>query len=267
MTTMNRRQFIAAVLAAPALLNLAACGSKTVSWDGSTFKHGFDLDYRPYSYLDDSGEIGGFDVEMAQAVADYYGWTYEAVPFNWDAKDAELQAGSCDCIWSGFTINGREDDYLWSKPYSDNTQMIMVLADSGITTLADLEGKKVGVQTATSAYDMLNDEEGQKALRDTFASLEVFDTYTVAITDLKAGAIDAIAVDVTRANEAIAKDDSLALLDEVLGSEQYGIGFRKNDTELCDKVNAALDALVEDGTYDAIGQKYPEIYEYLCLGK
>ena len=69
MTTMNRRQFIAAVLAAPALLNLAACGSKTVSWDGSTFKHGFDLDYRPYSYLDDSGEIGGFDVEMAQAVA------------------------------------------------------------------------------------------------------------------------------------------------------------------------------------------------------
>ncbi|MBQ6650930.1 MAG: transporter substrate-binding domain-containing protein, partial [Atopobiaceae bacterium] len=93
------------------------------------------------------------------------------------------------------------------------------------------------------------------------------DTYTVAITDLKAGAIDAIAVDVTRANEAIAKDDSLALLDEVLGSEQYGIGFRKNDTELCDKVNAALDALVEDGTYDAIGQKYPEIYEYLCLGK
>ena len=267
MTTMNRRQFLALAAASPALFSLAACGSKTVSWDGSTFKHGFDLDYRPYSYLDDSGEIGGFDVEMAQAVADYYGWTYEAVPFNWDAKDAELQAGSCDCIWSGFTINGREDDYLWSKPYSDNTQMIMVLADSGITTLADLEGKKVGVQTATSAYDMLNDEEGQKALCDTFASLEVFDTYTVAITDLKAGAIDAIAVDVTRANEAIAKDDSLALLDEALGSEQYGIGFRKNDTELCDKVNAALDALVEDGTYDAIGQKYPEIYEYLCLGK
>ena len=267
---LTRRSFLkgaALVMSAPALMSLAACGQKTVSWDGQTFKHGFDLDYRPYSYVDDNGQNVGFDVELAQAVCAYYGWEYVPVPFNWDAKDAELSAGSCDCIWSGFTINGREDDYLWSKPYSDNTQMIMVLADSGITTLADLEGKKVGVQTATSAYDMLNDEEGQKALCDTFASLEVFDTYTVAITDLKAGAIDAIAVDVTRANEAIAKDDSLALLDEALGSEQYGIGFRKNDTELCDKVNAALDALVEDGTYDAIGQKYPEIYEYLCLGK
>ena len=267
MTSMNRRQFIAAAIAAPTLLNLVACGSKTVSWDGSTFKHGFDLDYRPYSYLDDSGEIGGFDVEMAQAVADYYGWTYEAVPFNWDAKDAELQAGSCDCIWSGFTINGREDDYLWSKPYSDNTQMILVLGGSGIATLADLAGKKVGVQTATSAYTLLTDEEGQKELADTFASLEVYENYTVAITDLKAGAVDELAIDVTRANEAIANDSSLALLDEALGSEQYGIGFRKNDTELCDLVNAALDALAVDGTVDAIAQGYPEIAEYLTLGK
>ena len=75
--------------------------------EGYVFKHGFDLDYRPYSFVDDNGENGGFDVEMAKAVCEMYGWEYEAVPFNWDAKDAELQAGSCDCIWSGFTINGR----------------------------------------------------------------------------------------------------------------------------------------------------------------
>ena len=109
--------------------------------EGYVFKHGFDLDYPPYSYIDDDGNVGGFDVEMAQAVCDYYGWEYEAVPFNWDAKDAELNAGSCDCIWSGFTLNGREDDYLWSKAYSDNTQMIMVKKDSGIETLADLAGE------------------------------------------------------------------------------------------------------------------------------
>ena len=71
------------------------------------FKHGFDLDYPPYSFIGEDGQIGGFDVEVAQAVCDYYGWEYEAVPFNWDAKDAELNAGSCDCIWSGFTMNGR----------------------------------------------------------------------------------------------------------------------------------------------------------------
>ena len=234
---------------------------------GFVFKHGFDLDYPPYSYINDAGETGGFDVELAQAVCDYYGWEYEAVPFNWDAKDAELNAGSCDCIWSGFTKNGREDDYLWSEVYSDNEQMIMVKKDSGIATLADLAGKNVGVQTATSAYDMLQDEEGQKALADTFGNLQVYETYTIAFNDLKAGAIDAIAIDVTSGNFLISNETDYVYLDEVLGSEQYAIGFRKDDTELCEKVDAALDALVADGTYDTIGQKYPEIYDYLCLGK
>ncbi len=287
-TNLGRRDFLKVSGLVLSGLGLAACGNggsssaaSATSTDaatsatsasstgaaGFTFKHGFDLDYRPYSYLDDNGQTGGFDVELAQAVCAHYGWTYEAVPFNWDAKDAELQAGSCDCIWSGFTINGRENEYLWSKPYSDNTQMIMVKKDSGISKLTDLAGKKVGVQTATSAYDLLNDEEGQKALADTFASLEVFDTYTIAITDLKAGAIDAIAVDVTRAKEAIANDNTLALLDEALGSEQYGIGFRKDDKELCDQVNAALDALAADGTVAKIAAKYPEIEEYIILGK
>ena len=231
------------------------------------FKHGFDLDYPPYSYLDDNGEIGGFDVEMAQAVCDYYGWQYEAVPFNWDAKDAELNAKSCDCIWSGFTINGREDKYLWSQPYSDNTQMIMVKKDSGIETLADLAGKVVGVQTSTSAYDLLNDEEGQAELCSTFASLEVYETYTIAFNALKGGAIDAIAIDVTSGNFLMSDSEDYVYLEEELGSEQYAIGFRMDDTELCEKVNAAIDALREDGTMEKIGQNYPDIYNYLILEK
>ena len=241
--------------------------SDASSGETFVFKHGFDLDYPPYSYIDEDGKNGGFDVEMAQAVCEYYGWEYEAVPFNWDAKDAELNAGSCDCIWSGFTMNGREDDYLWSKPYSDNTQMIMVNKNSGIASLADLAGKRVGVQTSTSAYDLLNDEEGQAELCSTFASLEVYETYTIAFNDLKAGAIDAIAIDVTSGNYLMSGETDYVFLDEELGSEQYAIGFRKDDQELCDKVNAALDALAADGTFDKIGQKYPEIYNYLTLNK
>jgi polar amino acid transport system substrate-binding protein len=235
--------------------------------DGTfVFKHGFDLDYPPYSYIDDSGKTGGFDVEMAQAVCNYYGWEYKAVPFNWDAKDAELNAGSCDCIWSGFTMNGRENDYLWSKAYSDNTQMIMVNKNSDIKTLADLKGKIVGVQTSTSAYDLLN-EGDQKDLRATFADMPVYETYTIAFNDLKAGAIDAIAIDVTSGNFLMKDETDYVYLDEALGSEQYAIGFRKDDTELCEKINAALDALVADGTYEEIGKKYPDIYDYLCLNK
>ena len=164
-------------------------------------------------------------------------------------------------------MNGREDDYLWSKPYSDNTQMIMVAKDSGIETLADLAGKIVGVQTSTSAYDLLKDEEGQAELAATFADLSVYDTYTIAFNDLKAGAIDAIAIDVTSGNFLMSNETDYMFLEEALGSEQYAIGFRKDDTELCDKINAALDALAEDGTFDEIGKKYPEIYDYLTLGK
>ena len=265
---------------------LAACGSKEEVKDNTantentennetantettgetfTFKHGFDLDYPPYSHVDDNGEISGFDVEMAQAVCEYLGWNYEAVPFNWDAKDAELNSGACDCIWSGITVEGREDDYLWTIPYSNNSQMIMVPADSDIKTLDDLAGKIVGVQTATSAYDLLQD--GQADLCATFASLEVFETYTIAFNDLQAGAIDAIAIDVTTGNYLMSKNEGYKYLDETLGSETYAIAFRKDDTELKDTVEAALLALVEDGTFDKIGQKYPDIYDYLCLGK
>ncbi len=163
-----------------------------------TFKHGFDLDYPPYSYLKDDGTVGGFDVELCQAVCEYLGWGYESVPFNWDAKDMELNAKSCDCIWSGFTKEGREDDYTWGITYSNNTQGILVAKSSGITTLADLAGKVVGVQTATSAYDMLEDEEGNKSeLAQTFGDLKIYETYTIAFNDLKAGAIDAVAIDMT----------------------------------------------------------------------
>ena len=274
-----KRLFAMVLSLALAAAILAGCGSAATSsgekstaagddayGEGYVFKHGFDQDYRPYSYIGEEGKTTGFDVELAQAVCDYYGWEYEAVPFNWDAKDAELKSGSCDCIWSGFTVNGREDDYLWSKPYSNNTQMIMVNKNSGIKTLADLAGKKVGVQTATSAYDMLNDGE-KKDLKDTFASLEVYETYTIAFNDLKAGAIDAIAIDVTMGNNLMKDEPDYVYLEEEMGTEQYAIGFRKEDTALCDKINAALDALAADGTYEKIGKKYPEIYDYLSLNK
>ena len=257
----------AAADAAESVEQAEGAATDTQYGNGYVFKHGFDLDYPPYSFIDDNGQTGGFDVEMAQAVCNYYGWEYKAVPFNWDAKDAELNAGNCDCIWSGFTMNGREDDYLWSKAYSDNTQMIMVKKDSGIASLADLAGKAVGVQTATSAYDLLNDEEGQKALADTFSNLQVYETYTIAFNDLKAGAIDAIAIDVTSGNFLMSNETDYEFLSEELGSEQYAIGFRKGDTELCNLINDALDALVADGTYDEIGKKYPDIYDYLCLNK
>ena len=249
---------------------LTACGSdnkETADGDDGTFvfKHGFDMDYPPYSYRNDEGEISGFDVEMAQAACEYLGWEYEAVPFNWDAKDAELESGACDCIWSGFTINGREDDYCWSIPYSDNTQVILIPEGSDLKTLADLAGKTVGVQVATSALDLLQGDE--KDLADTFAALNQYDTYTSAFADLQAGAIQAVAIDITVANYFMQKTEGFKLLDETLSTEQYAIGFRLSDTKLRDQVNEALAALVADGTVDKIAERYPEIADNIILGK
>lgn len=267
------KRIFALMMAAVMVFALCACGGAkeekapaetAAEAEKVVFKQGFDLDYPPYSFRTDDGEVGGFDVEVCQAVCAELGWEYEAVPFNWDAKDAELNAGSCDCIWSGITIEGREDDYCWTVPYSNNTQMILVPENSEIKTLADLAGKVVGVQTATSAYDLL-DEGDQAELKASFASLEVYETYTIAFNDLMAGAIDAIAIDVTSGNFLMSKNPGYMFLDEVLGSETYGIAFRKGDEALRDQVWAGFLKVVESGKFAEIAENYPEIKDYLVF--
>ena len=170
----------------------------SVSNGGNTFTVGFDAEYPPYGYMDDDGEYTGFDLELAQAVCNLEGWTLVKKPINWDSKDMELNSGSIDCIWNGFTMNGREDDYTFSTPYVDNSQVIVVAENSGIEKLSDLAGKTVGVQAASAALDLLNSEEegGQKALADTFGSLNEFADYNTAFTELQAGALDALAIDI-----------------------------------------------------------------------
>ena len=258
------------------MMALTACGGGGSSDEGAaeetfTFKHGYDKDFPPYSYIGDDGETTGFDVELAQAVCELNGWNYEGVAINWDAKDAELESGSIDCIWSGFTKSpDREPKFAWSDPYSVNTIKIMVLEGSDIKSPDDLKGKKVGVQGSTSAQEMMEtpeEEGGCKELADTFGEIVVSDVYTTSINDLKAQAIDAIAIDVTTGDYQMSNVDGLAYLDDDICEEVYAIGFRTADTELRDKVNEALKALAEDGTMDKIGKKYEEIYDNLSMIK
>ncbi|MGI6205744.1 MAG: amino acid ABC transporter substrate-binding protein [Anaerovoracaceae bacterium] len=242
----------------------ASDGGQSVA-DMTTFTVGFDAEYPPFGYKDDNGEYTGFDLELAQAVCDMEGWTLKKNPIDWDSKDMELNSGSIDCIWNGFTINGREDDYTWSIPYCDNSQVVVVPADSDIKTLSDLEGKIVGVQTASAAYDVLTNEDQQKELGDTFAELQQFGDYNTAFTELQAGSIDALAIDVGVANYQIKqRGDGYVKLDEALNSEQYGVGFKKGNTELRDVINEDLKALKEDGTVDKLAEKY-QIEDMICL--
>lgn len=233
--------------------------------DGKTFTVGFDAEYPPYGYMDDNGEYTGFDLELAQAVCDLEGWELVKKPIDWASKDMELNSGSIDCIWNGFTMNGREDDYTFSVPYVDNSQVIVVADGSGIEALEDLAGKTVGVQAASAALDVLQSEDGQKALADTFGSLNEFADYNTAFTELKAGALDALAIDIGVAKYQLnSRGEGFQILEETLNTEQYAIGFRKGDQELCDTVNADLQKLANDGTVAELAEKY-EIADMVIL--
>ncbi len=253
------------------LLAVAAVASMAVSSvcfaeGATTFSVGFDAEYPPYGYMDENGEYTGFDLELAQAVCDLEGWELVKTPIDWNSKDMELDSGAIDCIWSGFTINGREDDYAWSVPYVDNSQVIVVADATGVTDLAGLEGKVVGVQAASAALELLSEGGDQADLAATFGELQQFPDYNSAFVELQAGSIDAIAMDVGVANYQIKDKEGFSILDETLNSEQYGIGFKLGNEELRDTVDAALDVLVVDGTVAELAEKY-DLTDMVCLGE
>ena len=223
-----------------------------------TFRMGIDAEYPPYSYMGDDGNYTGYDVEMCQKACEILGWDLEIVPINWDTKLIQLDANEIDCIWSGLTIDVIDPEaYTLSMAYSDNTQMILTKQGSGIETLDDVAGKTVGVQLGTSA-DIAISEGGDYAdFGATFGELVRYENYNIAFTELMAGAIDAIAIDVGVANNKIAEyGDEYYCVEEPFASEQYGICFRKDDADLCAQVEDAYKQLVADGTYIALGEKY-----------
>ena len=162
---MKMKKVMTGLLAGLMAFSMVACGNKSASAEKTDAKDtnndgkfvvGFDQDFPPFGYVGDDGEYTGFDLELAAECAKRMGQEIVYQPIDWDAKDMELESGNIDCIWNGFTINGREDDYTWSDPYLNNEQVMVVTSDSGIETLADLAGKNVVVQAASAALDALN---------------------------------------------------------------------------------------------------------------
>ena len=234
--------------------------------DSKTLTVGFDAEYPPFGYKDDNGDYVGFDLDLAQEVCDNLGWELVKKPINWDSKDMELNSGSIDCIWNGFTINGREDDYTWSDPYLNNEQVMVVAADSGIEKLDDLAGKNVVVQAASAALDALNSDDN-KDLTASFGSLTENSDYNTAFMNLDSGAADAIAVDIGVAKYQLSQreEGKYVILDEPIQSEQYGIGFAKGNDELKDTVWAEVLKLYDAGEVDKLAEKY-EVADMLCIG-
>ncbi len=218
---------------------------------------GFDKEYPPYGFVGDDGQYTGFDLDMATEVAQRNNWEVQLEAINWDAKDVMLGQGSINCIWNGFTMEGRETDYEFSQPYMLNEQVIVVKKDAGIQALTDLAGKNVITQVDSAALEVL--EGDQAVLAETFAQLDQIGDYNNAFMQLESGMVDAVACDLSiAAYQMAAKPDVYVMLDEPLSSEHYAVGFKLGDEETASLVNSTLLEMYQDGTIEALCEKYAE---------
>ena len=278
--------FAAVLMAAAMVFTMAGCGSskgadtsakKETKTEDSKDKEnsdkqfivGFDAEYPPYGYKDDNGEQVGFDLDLAQEVCARNGWELVKQPIDWDSKDMELNSGSIDCIWNGFTMTGREDDYTWSKPYVDNSIVVVVKEGSGIEKKEDLAGKVIAVQADSSGLAALTDEEDNEEnlkLAASFSDLQQVADYNTAFMNLEAGAVDAIVVDIGVADYQLESRTGFVMLDDKIRTEQYAVGFKLGNEELRDQVQSTLDEMVKDDTFDDIAKKW-DLSDMVCLGK
>ena len=260
---MKTTMFAATFACAAAVMMMCSCSKSTEQAAApekavTKFIVGFDAELPPYGYKD-GDEYKGFDLDLAREVCKRRGWQFVPKPINWDAKDMELNAGTISCIWNGFTINGREDEYSWTEPYADNSQVVLIKVGSPITNLASLAGKTVAVQTDTPIQKALSEGGDKEALGKTFKNLVITPNYNNAVMELDSGAVDAIAMDIGVAKLKISEaPEKFVMLDEIIMSEKYGIGFKKGNDTLRDQVQATLKEMAADGTAAKISAEYFE---------
>lgn len=265
-----KRMLIILLMLSMAAGIFTACSSSKNTDNSGKFTVGFDAEFPPYGYKDDNGEYVGFDLDLAQAVCDKNGWTLVKQPIDWDSKDMELNSGTIDCIWNGFTMTGREKDYTWSSAYIDNSQVVIVKSDAQINNLSDLAGRVVAVQSDSSALAAFTGEDASESniqLAKSFSSLQQVGDYNSAFMNLESGSVDAICMDIGVAGyELKARGNSFRMLSEHVSSEEYGIGFKKGNTKLRDQVQETLNEMLADGTFMDIAKKW-NVDESVCLGQ
>ncbi len=257
------KKFLPLFLLAMLSVVLVACGSDestgTGNADGeSTEKEtiiiGIDDKFAPMGFRDENNDIVGFDIDYARAAAEEMGVEVKFQPIDWKTKETELNSGRIDLIWNGYTITDeRKEKVLFTKPYLSNSQVIMTLKDSDINAIADLEGKKIGVQALSSALDALNSNEVSEKIAD----LSEYGDNVLALTDLKTKRTDAVIIDEIVANYYnTLEDGTFKIVEESLAPEEYGVGVKKGNEELLEKLQKALDTLNENGKAAEISEKW-----------
>ncbi|GAB2732849.1 amino acid ABC transporter substrate-binding protein [Melaminivora jejuensis] len=216
---------------------------------------GLDDNFPPMGFRDDKNELVGFDIDMAREAAKRLGLEVEFKPIDWSAKEAELSGKRVDALWNGLTITEeRKQNIAFTAPYMENHQIIVVPANSEIKAKADLAGKVVGAQEGSSAVDAIKKEA---AVFESFKELKTFGDNVTALMDLSTGRLEAVVVDEVVGRYYVAKKpDQYAVLDENFGTEEYGVGVRKDDTDLQGKLDKALNEMKGDGAAAKIAEQW-----------
>lgn len=231
---------------------LVSCQSNGVinTWAGiedrGYFIVGLDDTFAPMGFVNESGDLVGFDVDLAREVSERLGVEVRFQPIDWDAKVLELNAGSIDMIWNGLTITtSRLEEMSFSNPYLANRQIIMVASDATLETKADLVGKTVGVQISSASDDAVTADPIYSEL----GGYEQYDTFNLALVELSNGTIDAVVIDEIMGRYIMSQNPGqYKVLTEDFGEEEYGIGFRLEATDIRDQFNQVLLEMIADGT-------------------
>ncbi|QIL69928.1 amino acid ABC transporter substrate-binding protein [Diaphorobacter sp. HDW4B] len=216
---------------------------------------GLDDNFPPMGFRDEKNELVGFDIDMAREASKRMGIEAEFKPIDWSAKEAELSGKRVDALWNGLTITEeRKAKIGFTAPYMENHQIIVVAAKSAINNKADMSGKVVGAQEGSSAVDAVKKED---AVFKSFKEFKTFGDNVTALMDLSAGRLEAVVVDEVVGRYYVAKKpDEYRVLEENFGTEEYGVGVRKDDTELLEKLNKAMGEMKADGTAAKIATQW-----------
>ena len=250
----NMKRLLTMILLVAAVFSIVAGCSKSSSKEDDTLVIGIDDKFAPMGFRDENNEIVGFDIDYAKAAAEKMDMKVEFQPIDWETKESELSSGRIDLIWNGYTITDeRKEKVLFTKPYLKNAQVVVTLADSKVTKLADLEGKVVGLQSLSSAADALDADP----IKSKIKTVTEFSDNVSALNDLKNGRLDAVVIDEIVIDYYMTKEEgSFKILDESLAPEEYGVGVKKGNEELLEKLQKALDEMNEDGTAAEISDKW-----------
>ena len=216
-----------------------------------TLVMGLDDSFPPMGFRDKNNEIVGYDVDLAKEVAKRLGVTLKLQPIDWATKEQELNTKKIDCIWNGFTMTKeRQEAMAFTKAYLDNAQVVIVKNDSTIQNTNDLNGKLIGVQAGSSAWDAVSADTN---LLNSLAGVVEFEENLTALNDLGIGNIDAVVMDLVVAEYTIKQAGyPYRILAQGLANEEYGVAFRKNDVKLRDEVQRILEEMEKDGTVASI---------------